>query len=177
MDMLASTGKSPSSNHRNALRQAGSWLALIRGITVNTARVFAALLFLITSPAVFAQQTLDCPTLPANSPLHWEKQAQPDFIVCKGITADGRAALSMMLSERNPNLSLTRPLRAEKGEFGGESLYWYRLDVGGRNLPGLELRRITVVKFDRKNYAQIWIDATDANELDALQLLTQRLRS
>jgi hypothetical protein len=142
---------------------------------VKTASVVTGLLLLVASPLVQAQQALDCPALPGNSRLHWEKQSQPDFIVCKGTGEDGRAVLNLMLSGRDPNLKLIRSLRAEKGQFGGESLFWYRLDLGGHDVPGLESRRITVVRFDKKNYAQIWIDAADASELNALQALTQSL--
>lgn len=143
---------------------------------MKTASIVAGLLLLLVSPTVQAQQALECPNLPAGSRLHWEKQSQSDFIVCKGTTEDGRAVLNMMFSGRDPNLKLIRSLRAEKGQFNGESLYWHQLDLGGRDIPGLESRRITVVRFDKNSYAQIWIDAADAAELGTLQALTQNLR-
>ncbi|MGV8959576.1 MAG: hypothetical protein ACOH1V_04235 [Stenotrophomonas sp.] len=142
---------------------------------MKTATVFSSLLLAMASPVALAEQTADCPSLPASASLHWEAQVQSDFIVCKATTDDGRAVLNMMLSTRNPDLPLNRPLRAEKGGFAGESLYWYRLDMGGRDLPGLESRRITVVKLDKKRYAQIWIDAADTRELGAMQDLTQSM--
>lgn len=145
------------------------------GCNVKTATIVSSLLLIIASPVALAQQATDCPSLPTSSGLHWEQQAQADFIVCKAITDDGRAVLNMMLSNRNPELALSRPLRAEKGTFAGESLYWYKLDLGGRATPGIESRRITAVKLDKKRYAQIWIDAADYAELSAMQRLTQNM--
>ncbi|WP_305804434.1 hypothetical protein [Stenotrophomonas sp. YIM B06876] len=142
---------------------------------MKTASVFSGLLLALASPAALAEPAAGCPSLPANANLHWEAQVQSDFIVCKATTDDGRAVLNMMLGSRNPDLPLNRPLRAEKGGFAGEPLYWYRLDMGGRDLPGLESRRITVVKLDKKRYAQIWIDAADSSELGLMQGLTQSM--
>ena len=142
---------------------------------VKTVLVFSAALALAASTHASAQQAVQCPSLPASSGLHWEQQTQSDFIVCKATTEDGRAVLNMMLSGRDPGLVLNRPLRAEKGEFGGETMHWYKLDMGGRDLPGLESRRISVVKLDKNRYGQIWIDAADTTELGTLQNLTQTL--
>ncbi|WP_231732375.1 MULTISPECIES: hypothetical protein [Stenotrophomonas] len=142
---------------------------------MKTVRFFSAVLALGACANAFAQQAVQCPSLPANSGLHWDQQTQSDFIVCKATTEDGRTVLNMMLSGRDPGLALNRPLRAEKGEFGGEAMYWYKLDMGGRDVPGLESRRISVVKLDKNRYAQIWIDAADTTELGTLQNLTQTL--
>lgn len=137
--------------------------------------VCAALLLAGCCGSALAQQAEQCPALPADSGLHWDQQAQSDFIVCKASTEDGRTVLNMMLTQRDPDMTFSRTLRAEKGSFAGESLNWYKLDMGGRDLPGLESRRITVVKLDKNRYAQIWIDAADTTELGNLQTLTQSL--
>lgn len=142
---------------------------------MKTVRTVSAVLLLAACATASAQQTVQCPQLPADSSLHWEQQTQSDFIVCKATTDDGRAVLNMMLTARDPDLGLNRALRAEKGVFGGEPLYWYKLDMGGRNVPGLESRRITVVKLDKTRFAQIWIDAADTGELGTMQSLTQNL--
>ncbi len=138
-------------------------------------RIIACALLLTAGAGASAQQTGQCPLLPSNSGLHWEEQAQNDFIVCKAATEDGRAVLNVMLTARDPALTLSRALRAEKGSFAGEALYWYRPDMGGRDLPGLEARRITTVRLAKNRYAQIWIDAGDANELASLQQMTGQL--
>ena len=140
---------------------------------VKSVRVLACSLLLAGSAS--AQQAGSCPQLPAGSGLQWEPQAQSDFVLCKAVTEDSRTVLNVMLTPRDPDLALSRNLRAEKGSFSGESLYWYHLDMGGRDLPGLESRRITTVKLGKRRFAQIWIDAGDVNELATLQQLTGNL--
>ncbi|WP_313401847.1 hypothetical protein [Stenotrophomonas sp.] len=142
---------------------------------MKTVRIVSAAMLLALSSTALAQQAEQCPTLPADSGLHWDQQTQSDFIVCKASTSDGRTVLNMMLTARDPDMAFNRSLRAEKGSFGGESMHWYKLDMGGRDLPGLESRRITVVKLDKNRFAQIWIDAADTAELGNLQNLTQTL--
>ncbi|MGB3394613.1 MAG: hypothetical protein WA956_03045 [Stenotrophomonas sp.] len=140
---------------------------------VKPVRILACSLLLASSAQ--AQQTGQCPQLPPGSGLQWEPQAQSDFVLCKAATEDGRTVLNVMLTARDPDLSLSRNLRAEKGSFSGESLYWYHPDMGGRDLPGLESRRITTVKLAKNRYAQIWIDAASTSELATLQRLTDNL--
>ncbi len=142
---------------------------------VKPVRVLACSLLLAGSANVHAQQAGQCPHLPAGSGLQWEQQAQSGFVLCKAATEDGRTVLNLMLTERDPSLALNRSLRAEKGSFSGEELYWYHPDMGGRDLPGLESRRITTLKLAKNRYAQIWIDAGDVNELATLQQLTGNL--
>ena len=144
---------------------------------VEAVRLVACALLLsgVASVSAAQQPAQQCPLLPTGSQLQWQEQQQSDFIVCKATTADGRNVLSMMLGSRDPDLALSRSLRAEEGSFAGEDLYWYKLDLGGRELPGMESRRITTVKLAKKHYAQIWIDAADANELATLQQLTSNL--
>jgi len=143
------------------------------GEAMNVLRAAVCLSLLLSAAAVSAQSSNVCPSLPADSGLQWQEQAQADFVLCKASTGDGREVLSLMLTARDPNLPLSRPLRQEKGLFAGESLYWYQPDLGGQQPPGYETRRITVVKFDKNRYAQIALYAGDAKELGALQSLTQ----
>lgn len=143
------------------------------GEAMNILRAAVCLCLLLSAAAVSAQSSNVCPSLPADSGLQWQEQARADFVLCKASTGDGREVLSLMLTARDPNLPLSRPLRQEKGLFAGESLYWYQPDLGGQQPPGYETRRITVVKFDKNRYAQIALYAGDAKELDALQSLTQ----
>ncbi|MCL7713420.1 hypothetical protein [Stenotrophomonas mori] len=143
---------------------------------LKNVRTVGCLLLLAGSAEVSAQQA-GCPSLPAASGLQWQEQAQSDFIVCKAAAGDGRIVLNVMLTPRDPGLNFNRTLRAERGSFGGESLYWYTPDMGGRDVPGLDFRRITTVKLARNHYAQIWIDAGDAGELAALQQVTGELGS
>lgn len=140
---------------------------------MNILRTALCLSLSLSAATASAQSPTECPSLPASSGLQWQQQAQAEFLLCKASTNDGREVLSLMLSTRNPDVPLTRPLRQEKGLFAGESLYWYQPDLGGQQPPGYENRRITVVKFDKNRYAQIALYAGDAQELGSLQSLTQ----
>ncbi|MEO6104678.1 MAG: hypothetical protein ABIP44_13710, partial [Pseudoxanthomonas sp.] len=68
-----------------------------------------------------------------------------------------------------------RSQRAEAGTFSGESLRWYVPELGGRSEEFTASRRIAVVKLGRDQYAQVWIDASSAEELNRLQLLAGQL--
>ncbi len=133
--------------------------------------VLSSLLFAAAQAA--AQAPVECPSLPASSGLQWREQAQADFVVCRAATADGREVLSLMLSQRDPGIPLSRSLRQEKGSFGGESMYWYQPDLGGQQPPGYAERRISVIKLDKGRYAQIALYPGSTQELGSLQQLAQ----
>ena len=133
--------------------------------------LLSSLLFAAANAA--AQAPVDCPTLPASSGLQWQQQVQSDFLICRASTADGREVLSLMLSQRDPNIPLSRSLREEKGSFGGESMYWYKPDLGGQQPPGYAERRISVVKLDKGRYAQIALYPGSTQEMGNLQQLAQ----
>jgi len=103
---------------------------------MNILRAAVCLCLLLSAAAVSAQSSNVCPSLPADSGLQWQEQTRADFVLCKASTGDGREVLSLMLTARDPNLPLSRPLRQEKGLFAGESLYWYQPDLGGQPPPG-----------------------------------------
>lgn len=142
---------------------------------MNVLRAAVCVSLMMSAAAVSAQSAPapECPLLPASSGLQWQQRAQADFVVCKASTPDGREVLSLMLSARDPDLTLSRPLRQEKGTFAGEPLYWYQPDLGGQQPPGYETRRVTVVKFDKNRYAQIALYPGTPQELGSLQSLTQ----
>lgn len=143
---------------------------------MKTAPVLSLLLLSVLLPvAALAQQPFYCPNLPTSSELQWEQRVDSGFIACKAVDPDGRQVLNVMLTSKDPSIPLSRPLRAEEGGFSGRELYWYRLDLGGRVLPDMESRRITVVKLGKNHYAQVWINAGSAQELGALQSLTRQL--
>jgi hypothetical protein len=133
--------------------------------------LLSSLLFAAAQAA--AQAPVECPSLPASSGLQWQEQAQSSFVVCRAATADGREVLSLMLSQRDPGIPLSRSLRQEKGSFGGESMYWYQPDLGGQQPPGYAERRISVIKLDKGRYAQIALYPGSTQELGSLQQLAQ----
>ncbi len=90
-----------------------------------------------------------CPPLPPASGLQWNELAGADYLVCKAMTADGRQVVGVMLTTRDPDMALARDRRAEKGQIRQEEFYWYKLDLGGNKVPGMESRRVTVVELGR----------------------------
>jgi hypothetical protein len=140
---------------------------------MNNLRATVCLSLLLSAAAASAQSPTECPSLPTGSDLQWQQQVTSSFILCKASTTDGREVMSLMLSSRDPEIPLSRPLRQEKGTFAGETLYWYQPDLGGQQPPGYATRRVTVVKFDKNRYAQISLYAGDASELGSLQSMAQ----
>lgn len=138
-------------------------------------KTLTALCLLFLSAPAWAQAAPPCPTLPASAGLQWEQRVDSSFIACKAVTADGRQVLNVMLTSRNPKIRLDRRLREEASTFSGEDIYWYRLDLGGQDVPGMASRRITVVELDGNRYAQVWINADSAEELGAMISLAQQL--
>ena len=138
-------------------------------------KTLIAACLLLASTSAWSQEAPPCPTLPASAGLQWEQRVDTTFIACKAVTADGRQVLNVMLTSRDPRISLERRLREEEGTFSGEDVYWYRLDLGGRDMPGMQSRRITVVELDNDRYAQVWINAESAEELGLLIALTEQL--
>ncbi|WP_454831608.1 hypothetical protein [Pseudoxanthomonas wuyuanensis] len=138
-------------------------------------KIALVLSLLLLPTTALAQQPFYCPNLPANTELQWEQRLGDGFITCKAVDPDGRQVLNLMLTSRDPDIALGRPLRAEEGRFSGKELYWYRLDLGGRAFPDMESRRITVVKLGKDHYAQVWINAASIQELGTLQALAQQL--
>ena len=130
-------------------------------------------LFLLSfTGAALAQQQPTCPTLPPTAGLEWKQLAGGDYLSCKATTSDGREVMGIMLTTRSPVLSLPRDNREEKGQIEDEDFYWYRPDLGGREVAN---RRIAVVPLGKKRYAQISIIADDRQEMGSLQTLAQRL--
>jgi len=126
--------------------------------------------------AAWAQTAPACPTLPANAGLTWEQRVDASFITCKAATDDGRQVLNVMLTARDPRISLERRLREEESTFSGEKMYWYRPNLGGQEtLPAMASRRIAVVEYDDDRYAQVWINAASPEELGSLISLARQL--
>lgn len=140
---------------------------------MNVLRAVVSLCLLLSATVASAQATAECPTLPADSGLQWKEQAENNYLSCKATTADGREVLSLTLTQSDPNIPLSRPLRQEKGTFAGESMYWYLPDLGGQQPPGYADRRMTTVKLDKNKYAQISLYPSDSKELGSLQTLTR----
>lgn len=129
---------------------------------------------LSVSGHVLAQSPFDCPPLPPDSGLQWQKLGGEDYLFCKALTADGTQVMGIMLTQREPKLSLPRNNREEQGRINDESFYWYVPDLAGRE-DAAASRRIATVAIGKKRYAQITIDAADAAQMRGLQGLVEHM--
>ncbi|MCC5068566.1 hypothetical protein SIL81_16375 [Xanthomonas campestris pv. incanae] len=142
---------------------------------MKSASCLVGLSLLLAAMTAHAQSAPVCPPLPPASGLQWTQLAGADYLVCKATTADGRQVVGVMLTTRDPAMALARDRRAEKGQIQEEEFYWYKLDLGGREVPGMESRRVTVVELGKKRYAQLWIDGASTEELASMQSLVQNM--
>ena len=71
-----------------------------------------------------------------------------------------------MLTGDEPNLRLARSLRAERAQFAGQDIHWYRMDLANDAAEQAQYRRITVSRLGKDQYAQLWFNATDQAELE-----------
>ncbi|WDJ83922.1 hypothetical protein JH262_14920 [Xanthomonas campestris pv. incanae] len=142
---------------------------------MKSASCLVGLSLLLAAVTAHAQSAPVCPPLLPASGLHWTQLAGADYLVCKATTADGRQVVGVMLTTRDPAMALARDRRAEKGQIQEEEFYWYKLDLGGREIPGMESRRVTVVELGKKRYAQLWIDGASTEELASMQSLVQNM--
>ncbi|QHG87618.1 hypothetical protein ACCQ13_12730 [Xanthomonas sp. NCPPB 1638] len=142
---------------------------------MKSAFCLVGLSLLLAAATVHAQTAPVCPPLPPASGLQWTQLAGADYLVCKAVNAEGRQVVGVMLTTRDPSMALARDRRAEKGQIQQEAFYWYKLDLGGREVPGMESRRVTVVELGKKRYAQLWIDGASSEELTSMQALVQAM--
>ncbi|MCC4586757.1 hypothetical protein LL962_06475 [Xanthomonas sp. NCPPB 1067] len=142
---------------------------------MKPASFLVGLSLLLAAATANAQTSPVCPPLPPASGLQWNELAGADYLVCKAVNAEGRQLVGIMLTTRDPAMALARDRRAEKGQIQQEDFYWYKLDLGGREIPGMESRRVTVVELGKKRYAQLWIDGANNDELASMQSLVQAM--
>ncbi|GAB3061546.1 hypothetical protein [Stenotrophomonas tumulicola] len=135
----------------------------------------AAVLFCLSLPifSAMAQNTAQCPSLPAGSSLQWQERVSGDLLVCRASTGEGREVMSLMLSRNDPDIPLPRALRQERDSFAGETMYWYQPDLGGQEPPGFADRRISVVKIDKNRYAQLSLYPANSEERSGLQQMVR----
>ena len=142
---------------------------------MKPASCLVGLSLLLAAATANAQTSPVCPPLPPTSGLQWNELAGADYLVCKAVNAEGRQLVGIMLTTRDPAMALARDRRAEKGQIQQEDFYWYKLDLGGREVPGMESRRVTVVELGKRRYAQLWIDGANNDELASMQSLVQAM--
>jgi hypothetical protein len=120
-----------------------------------------------------AQSTGDCPALPADSGLAWEKLDGGEFVFCKAMRAsDGGQAFAVTISEDSP-FKPRRSDRLDETVIDGHQTHWYSSEVAGN--PGLLVRE-TLVELDDDQVAHIALRAVSEEELDRSMDLVERLQ-
>lgn len=109
-----------------------------------------------------AQSPVDCPTLPADSGLAWDKLDSADFTFCKAIRgSDARQVFAVMIAEDSP-FKPNRGNRAEESVIDGHEAHWYRSELAGN--PDMLVRE-TLIELDRDHVAHISFRAANQEEL------------
>lgn len=117
---------------------------------------------LLWAGTAYAQSTVDCPTLPADSGLAWDRLDSADFTFCKAIRAsDATQLFAVMIAEDSP----FRPNRGDRAEptvIDGREAHWYRSELAGS--PDILVRE-TLIELDRDRVAHISFRAADEEQL------------
>lgn len=117
---------------------------------------------LLWAGTLHAQTGVDCPTLPANSGLGWEKLDSADFTFCKAIRAsDASQAFAVMIADSSP-FKPRRGDRAEETVIDGHEAHWYRGQLAGN--PGVLVRE-TLIELNRDHVAHISFRANSESAL------------
>lgn len=129
---------------------------------------------LACAPLAHAQDAdSPCPSLPAEATdLIWTDMQAGSLHLCRAIDTEGREAFAVTISRDTP-FKPQRGLREEQGQFGDNTLWWYRSEIAGRPQ---ELVRETVLEIARDRVAHVVIRTDDATQLKRYQTLVENLR-
>lgn len=105
---------------------------------MKSASCLVGLSLLLAAATAHAQTSPVCPPLPPASGLQWNELAGADYLVCKAVTADGRQVVGVMLTTRDPAMTLARDRRAERARSSrkistGTSSIWAAATCRVRN--------------------------------------------
>ena len=126
----------------------------------------AIMLAALASFGALAQSTPNCPSLPANAGLHWEKLDGPGFLFCKALGDDGRESFAVTVSHDSP-FKPSRGNRAEENSIAGQPGRWYRSEIA---TDAGALARETLIKLDSGQVAHISFRAdSEAQMQDTMQ--------
>lgn len=141
--------------------------------TIRSGHLAWPLACLLLAGAAQAQTMPDCPALPADAGLEWERLDGPGFTFCKAIrTADGSQAFAVMLGRDSP-FKPARANRAEDGVIDGRSVRWYSGEIAAN--PGAIVRE-TLVELDRNHVAHVTLRAASEEQKDAALRQVEALR-
>lgn len=140
---------------------------------MHTTRLLAAACMLWAVSAHAQTAATDCPTLPADSGLGWERLDNPDFTFCKAIRAsDAGQAFAVMISGESP-FKPRRGDRVAEAVIDGRETYWYRSEVAAN--PDLLVRE-TLLEISPDHVAHISLRANSQEELVRSLQIIESLR-
>jgi hypothetical protein len=137
----------------------------------RTTLLAAALL--VAAGTAHAQSASDCPALPPNSGLAWEKLAGDGYTFCKAIREDdGRQVLAVMITGEAP-FRPRRVNRIEETVIDGSPTWWYRSELSGP--AAIEVRE-ALVELDKNHVAHISLRVASEQDLSQGMSLAGALR-
>jgi hypothetical protein len=135
-------------------------------------RLLAAACLLWAASAHAQTAPTECPTLPADSGLGWERLDNPGFTFCKAIRQDASQAFAVMITDDSP-FKPKRGDRMEETVIDGRETHWYRSELAAR--PDLLVRE-TLIELDRDHVAHISLRAASQEELARSLQIVESLR-
>ncbi len=128
---------------------------------------------LLAAGTAQAQSAGECPLLPIDSNLTWQKLNGPDFTFCKAIRSTDSAEIFAVTITKDSPFQPRRSDRAEKTVIDGHEGHWYRGEIA--SAPDMEVRE-TLVELDDGRVAHISMRATSEDELANAQKRAESLR-
>lgn len=120
---------------------------------------------LLAAGAAMAQTAGDCPALPGDSGLRWDKMSAPDLVFCKAIRdSDGAEMFAVTIAAESP----FRPRRAdreEKATIDGHEVWWYRGEIA--SAPDAQVRE-TLIELPDGRVAHISLRADSRDALNTV---------
>jgi hypothetical protein len=134
--------------------------------------VLCVAVFLAGMGAAVAQEAPVCPQLPAGAALTWDYRSSGNTDLCRALRPDGSEAFGLVISPK-PTFEPQRSDRAERSRVDGREVTWYRAELAQK--PGVQARE-TVVELADGRSAHLWLQAANADSLQADLELLQSLR-
>jgi hypothetical protein len=118
-------------------------------------------LLLPLAGTVAAQDSGDCPYLPADTGLSWEHRGGDNYDFCRALRADGTEAFGMNITKEAP-FKPKGGNRAEHVTIDGREVTWYRAEIAGAQVEARE----TLVTMPDGRVAHIWVQAKSVEQLN-----------
>lgn len=125
---------------------------------------FLPLAALLAAGAAVAQTAGDCPVLPRDSGLHWDKMNAPELVFCKAIRdSDGAEMFAVTIAADSP-FQPRRGDREDKATIDGHEVWWYRSEIA--SAPDAQVRE-TLIELPDGRVAHISLRADSIEALSA----------